>query len=92
MTTTAIKFQKHYVTNGQAKARVFYSLDNRVDGKSCVTLYAKDYGHALGAVLGGAYSNDTDSQSDYFDQGKAVLFVGHPLYAAARQRAELRAS
>lgn len=84
----AIKFQKHYVTNGQVKARVFYSLDNRCDGRQCVTLYAKDYSRALGKVLADAYSNDTDSQSDYFDQGRATLFASHPLYAAAREQAE----
>lgn len=83
-----IKFNKFNVTDGVVKARVFYSLDNRVDGRKCVTLYTKDYGHALGRVLGDAYKNDTDLESDYFDTGKAVLFEDHPLYAAARKRAE----
>lgn len=83
-----VKFNKHHVTNGVEKARVFYSLDNRSDGRRCVTLYAKDYGHALGRVLGDAYQNDTDSMTDYFDQGRAVLFEGHPLYQQARDRAE----
>ena len=83
-----IKFNKHHVTNGEVKARCFYSLDNRVDGRKCVTIYAKDYDRNLGRVLGEAYVNDTDSASDYFDQGRAVLFEGHELYAAARARAE----
>ena len=82
------KFNRHHVTNGTTKARVFYSLDNRVDGRKCVTLYAKDYTDALRVVLGEAYRNDTDIQSDYFETGRAVLFEGHPLYAAARVRAE----
>lgn len=85
----AVKFQKFYVTNGAEKARVHYSLDNRVDRRKCVTLYAKDYGHALGRVLAGAdYQNDTDLMTDYFDKGRVVLFENHPLYAAARARAE----
>lgn len=84
----AIKFNRHHVTDGTTKARVFYSLDNRGDQRPCVTLYARDYGHALGKVLGGAYVNDTDSQTDYFDKGRAVLFADHPLYKAARDRAE----
>ena len=86
-----IKFNKFNVTNGTEKARVFYSLDNRVDGRKCVTIYAKDFGGALARIIdSGEYLNDTDSQSDYFDKGRVVLFEGHPLYAAARARAEGR--
>lgn len=84
-----IKFNAHHVTNGTEKAKCHYSLDNRTDGRKCVTIYAKDYGHALGRVIvDGAYQNDTDSQTDYFDKGRVVLFEGHALYAAARVRAE----
>lgn len=86
--TPAVAFRKYYVTNGIIKARVSYSLDNRIDGQPCVTLYAKDYTDNLGAVLADSYRNDSDSQTDYFDKGKAVLFASHPLYAAARARAE----
>ena len=84
----AIKFNMHHVTNGTVKARCHYSLDNRWDGRKCVTIYAKDYCRALGEVLADVYQNDTDTQTDYFDQGRAVLFEDHPLYAAARARAE----
>lgn len=85
-----VRFNKHHVTDGTNKARVHYSLDNRTDGRPNVTLYAKDYaaGDALYALVGDAYTNDSDLQSDYFDKGRAVLFAGHPLYAAARARAE----
>ena len=87
--TSKVKFQKFYVTNGIEKARVFYSLDNRTDGRPCVTIYDKDYGHALGRIFSGdEYQNDTDTMTDYFDKGTVRLFEGHPLYAAARQRAE----
>jgi hypothetical protein len=82
-----IKFNKHNVTNGTDKARVSYSLDNRIDGRRCVTLYAKDYSGALAKVLGDTYSNNTGTQTDYFEKGKAVLFENHPLYAVARARA-----
>jgi hypothetical protein len=82
-----VKFQKYYVANGTLKAKVFYSLDNRTDGRKCVTLYAKDYSHALGKVFSDEYRNETDTMTDYFDQGKVVLFENHPLYAAARVRA-----
>ena len=84
-----IKFNKHHVTNGTVKARCHYSLDNRVDGRKCVTIYAKDYGHHLAEVLGSDdYKNDTDTMTDYFDKGRVVLFEGHPLYADARARVE----
>ena len=82
-----IKFNRYHVTNGIEKARVFYSLDNRTDGRKCVTLYARDYDLALGRVLGNAYRNETDPTSDYIDAGKAVLFEDHPLYETARARA-----
>lgn len=83
-----VKFNKHHVTNGEIKARCHYTLDNRTDGRKCVTIYAKDYDRSLGKVLADVYKNDTDTMTDYFDQGRAVLFEDHPLYAAARTRAE----
>ena len=84
-----IRFNRYYVTNGTTKARVHYALDNRTDGRRCVTLYAKDYSDALDVVLGDAlYVNDTDFQTDYFDKGRAVIFEGHQLYLPARARAE----
>lgn len=85
-----IKFQKHYVTDGQHKARVWYALDNRIDGRKCVTLYAKGYNEPLDKVLAAEYVNNTDMQTDYFEKGKAVLFEGHPLYAMARGAVEAR--
>lgn len=83
-----VKFQKFYVTNSAVKAKVWYSMDNRIDGRKCVTLYAKDYGRELGAIFTDEYKNDTDLMTDYFEKGRAVLFSDHPLYAAARARAE----
>jgi hypothetical protein len=84
----AVEFQKFYVTNGTTKARVHYHLDNRADGQQCVTLYARDYDRALGKIIADQYVNETDTQTDYFDKGRVVLFPSNPLYAAARARAE----
>ena len=83
-----IKFNRYFVTNGTAKARVHYALDNRIDGRKCVTMYAKDYSGALYDVFGEAYQNNSDIRTDYFEHGKAVLFEDSPLYAAARARVE----
>ena len=83
-----VKFNRYFVTDGTTKARVHYSLDNRIDGRKCVTMYAKDYSDNLGKVLADAYRNETDLLTDYFDKGKAVLFEGNPLYTTARARVE----
>jgi len=85
---TTVRFMKFYVTNGTTKARVHYSLDNRYDGKKCVTLYAQDYSDKLGEIFAAEYENKTDLMTDYFDEGHVDLMEDHPLYAAARARAE----
>lgn len=86
---SAIKFNKYNITNGTVKARVWYSLDNRVDGRSCVTIYAKDYSNlALEEIFAGETINNTDTMTDYFEKSRVVLFPDHPFYSAARARAE----
>ncbi len=87
MNIRAIKFNKYHVTNGVIKSRVFYSLDNRSDGKKCVTIYARDYDRSLGKIFGSDYKNDTDLMTDYFDEGNVTLFEDHQLYEKALKRA-----
>lgn len=87
----SVKFLKHCVKSTETgiKARVWYSLDNRSDGRKVVTIYAKDYDRALGKVFAdGSYENKTDSMTDYFDQGTVRLFEDHPLYKEARKFVE----
>jgi hypothetical protein len=83
-----IKFNKYNVTNGSVKVRVSYNLDNRVDGRSCITIYAKDYDNQLHTLFPDSYKNDTDMRSDYFEQGKVTLFEDHQLYKTAREFVE----
>ena len=83
-----IKFNRYHVTNGEIKARVFYSIGNRIDGRNAVTLYAKDYDRRLGKIFKDCYINDTDLMTDYFDQGHVTLFEDHPLYLKALEKAE----
>ena len=87
-----IKFLQFSVKNTATgeSARVHYSLDNRTDGRKCVTIYAKDYGHAIGRVFGGValYFNATDSQTDYFDQGCVRIFEQDGIYRSARAAVE----
>lgn len=83
-----IKFNKYHVTNGTTKAKVWYSLDNRVDGQKCVTLYAREYCNSLYQIIPTDYVNNSDITTDYFEKGRVTLFSDHPLYEAARARAE----
>ena len=84
-----IRLMKHYVTNGTTKARVWYSRGALIDGRDCVTLYAKDYGGELGRVFAGDpnYKNDTDTMTDYFDKGCVRIFADSPLWSDACARA-----
>lgn len=78
-----IKFRRHYVTDGEFKARVFYSVGNRIDGRKCVTLYAKDYTNELAKIFSDNYINESDSRSDYFDGGLVNLFEDNIYYQDA---------
>lgn len=82
-----MKFRKYFIANNDIKARVSYNLDCRIDGKKCVTIYAKDYTRTLGKLFS-EYKNETDSMTDYFDMGNVTLFEDHPLYQVARQAVE----
>ncbi len=83
-----IKINKYNVTNGKVKARVHYSVGGRIDGRECVTIYAKDFDRSLGKIFNDEYKNETNSQEDYFDKGKVVIFKDHPLYLSACIQAE----
>lgn len=83
-----IRFMQHYVTDGETKARVFYSNTRLVDGTHPITLYARDYDRCLGKIFPEIYINDTDMMTDYFDQGHVRIQPDHPLYAAALARCQ----
>ena len=86
-----IKFMKFYVTDGNHKARIFYSaFKMTTTGQNCVALYAKDYTNDLHKMFPDNYRNKTDIQSDYFEKGTAYILEGTPLYAAALARAKTR--
>lgn len=83
-----ITFNKHNITNGTKKARVFYSINGRTDGRNCVTIYAKDLTANLKAIFADAV-NSTEVNTDYFETSKINLFETSPFYAAALERAKL---
>jgi hypothetical protein len=81
-----IKFRKHFVTNGETKARVYYSNGTAINtDRLAVTLYPKDYtdGPALSAIFADKYENDSDPMADYFDDGVVRIYDNDPLYPAA---------
>lgn len=84
-----IKFNLYNVadTDTSAKARVAYSIGNRVDGREAVTLYEKDYSRELHKVFANA-RNDSDGMTDYFENSRVVIFAGDPLYPAALAAAQ----
>jgi sialic acid synthase SpsE len=87
-----IKFNKYNVTDtvSKKKARVYYSINNRADGRKCVTLYTKDYTNCLGDIFADNFVDNTDTMTDYFEKGKVTLFEGHPEYSKALEMATNR--
>lgn len=82
-----IKFNKHNVTNGKIKARVWYSAHVHVStGRNCVTLSEKNYGRNLHEIFA-TVENNTDWMTDYFENSRVRIFEGDALYAAALARA-----
>ena len=82
-----IKFNKHNVTNGKIKARVWYSVYVQPStGRNCVTLSEKDYGRNLHKIFA-IVENNTDSMTGYFEHSCLRIFEGDALYAAALARA-----
>ena len=84
-----ITFNKHNVTNGKIKARVFYSINGRTDGRNCVTIYSKILSQSNFKEIFANATNNTDITTDYFETSKIDLFETSPFYAAALKRAQL---
>lgn len=84
-----IKFNLYNVTDGEKKAKVSYSLDNRADGRKCVTIYAESYSSDLAAIFDGeGYVNKSDPMTDYFERGRVVFTEDSPRYAEVRSAVE----
>jgi len=81
-----MKFKKHYIENNGKRCRVHYSLDNRVDGRKCVTIYGKTCLDYMSGII--EFKNNSDLMTDYFENDRAVLFEDHPHYKQARAVAE----
>lgn len=88
-----IKLNMHNVVNTEtgAKARVHYSAFVTTEGRPCVTLYGKEYSDKLAPVFGSA-ENESDFQSDYFEEDKFRIYEDSPLYSAALALAQKHAA
>ena len=83
-----IKFNKHNVTSGKIKARVWYTAHVHVStGRNCVTISEKDYGRNLHEIFE-TVENNTDWQTDYFDNSRVRIFEGDALYETVKAVAE----
>lgn len=86
-----IRFLKFKVVNDEAKtsAKVWYSLDNRTDGRKCVYINEEGYNRDLSKVFtNDMVENKTDTMTDYFEKDRVILFEDHPLYKEARALVE----
>lgn len=82
-----IRLHKFYATDGTTKARVHYSFcpgNHMVDGRTCVTIYAKDYSGDLFKIFGDRVQDSTDIQSDYHEKGRVRIYENDPLFAQAK--------
>lgn len=85
-----VKFNLYNVTHivTKAKCRVYYSLDNRADGRKCITLFSKCILESLKPIFGDIVQNNTDSMSDYFEKDRVTIFEDHPCYPRWRAQVE----
>lgn len=81
-------FKKHFIQNPETKkkCRVHYSLDNRGDGRKCVTIYAKTCLDEMSGII--SFENHSDPQSDYIVGDIAVIFEGESGYEDLRLMVE----
>ena len=84
-----IKFNKHNITNGTLKARVFYSIGGRTDGRNWVTVYAKELTSNLKALFNNCVNN-TEFGTDYFETSKVEIFETSPFYSEVLKVAGLK--
>lgn len=82
-----IKFQKFALIVDGKRIPVRYSLGSYTKESGLpvgtITIYAKGYGSQLPSELN--VSNDSDSQSDYFDKDKARILPNSKYYSEAKK-------
>lgn len=76
-----MKFQAHGIKTQHGVERCTYMISHLVNGEKCITVYAKSY-ERFSAEIKSAFDiqNDTDSQSDYFENDRFRVYPGHALF------------
>ena len=84
-----IKLNKHNVTNGTIKARVWYSMNQNLAGARVAQIMPKSFddGALLALIFPENYRNATDAQQDCYHMGAVKFTSGHPLFEAIKSRA-----
>lgn len=74
-----IKILQNGIKHDNGYTPCFYSMGNNIKhSDKCITIYARDY-EDLPAELGDI-QNDSDGQSDYFENDRCVLEPGDKFY------------
>lgn len=76
-----VKIGKHGVRFGGKYSPAWYSKTALVNGKKCVTIYAKDILKDLPRELG-QVENNTEIQTDYFESDRVRFMEGTAEYDA----------
>ena len=77
-----IKILQNGIKHDNGYTPCFYSMGNNIKhSDKCITIYARDY-EDLPAELGDI-QNDSDGQSDYFENDRCVLELGDKFYNEA---------
>ena len=74
-TINGVKVGKHGFRIRGKYFPAFYSRATLIDGRDCITVYARGHGTGLPVELGDV-QNDSDSQTDYFEKDRTRFFPG----------------
>jgi hypothetical protein len=93
MTTTTAESKVKFLQNGVRSSSgtfhpCYYSLTTLIDGRVAVTLYAKSILKGLPAEM--KPENDSDMQTDYFENDRVRFFEGSTEFAQLKQLIEIK--
>lgn len=82
-----LKFNLYNVRDDEGhKAKIYYSIQDGINERLCVTLYAATYVDSLAFV--GDVENGTDVMTDYFEKDRVRIYHDDPRFPAALAAAQ----
>lgn len=78
-----IKFNLYNVKGYGKTVKVYYSINNHISGRNCVTVRTKSIIDSLFPIFGELVKNESDSREDYFEKDRVVIFEGERYYEEA---------